>query len=462
MGFGGLAYALAARRTLAESPAPRPGVGYGALVPDPNKIMDLPAGLRYSVVSRMGERMDDGLIVPGQPDGMACFPGPEGLAIIVCNHELESKWAQRGAFGASNELLAKVDRSKLYDDGAGKAPSLGGTTTLAFDTKRQQLVRQWLSLGGTNRNCAGGPTPWNSWLSCEEDDVNEGQDGATKRHGYVFEVPARNDRTLYPATPIKAMGRFMHEALAIDPATGIVYLSEDRTDGLLYRYIPKERENLHAGGRLQALVLRDQASCDTSNHKGVAHGRTIGVGERLSVRWIDLDEIDAPKDDLRTRGFASGAARFARGEGMWWGELNGRGGVYFAATTGGAKGKGQLWKYEPGEHEGRLGDGGEDASPGSLTLFIEPDDGRVLENADNVTVAPWGDLLVCEDSAGEEVDPGNRLLGVTPQGEVYTLARNAISQSEFAGACFSPDGSTLFVNLQGNGLTLAITGEWRG
>jgi hypothetical protein len=420
-------------------------------VKDPRAILDLPAGFSYSIISRMGEEMSDGLLVPGLPDAMAAFPAEDGLTAIVRNHELEAAWrASPGIspFGVANERLKLIDSDKLYDPGA---PSIGGTTTLLFDTQGGRLRKQFLSLGGTNRNCAGGTTPWGSWLSCEEDDVNEGDREATKRHGYVFEVPS-SARTLVHAAPIKPMGRFMHEALCIDPRTGIVYMTEDRPDGLLYRYIPDEPGRLHAGGRLQALALREWNSADTSNHD---HRRTmITQGMRLECRWIDLDEIDAPKDDLRARGFAAGAARFSRGEGMWWGHDS----AYFAATEGGHAKKGQLWRYIPSAHEGSPA---EDGSPAMLELFIEPNDGTILEHADNLTVAPWGDLIVCEDGYGEHEDPGNRLLIITPRGDVSTFARNVKSRSEFAGACFSPDGSTLFVNLQGDGLTLAITGPWR-
>jgi secreted PhoX family phosphatase len=185
------------------------------------------------------------------------------------------------------------------------------------------------------------------------------------------------------------------------------------------------------------------------------------VGEVLRVRWIDLDDVESPKDDLRVRGFALGAARFARGEGMWWGseEHHGTGCVFFAATIGGEAQRGQLWKYTPSEHEGEAD---ESVAQGTLELFIEPNDASVIENADNITVAPWGDLVVCEDGAGEQQMPSNRLIVVTPRGECSVLANNAMQdEGEFAGACFSPDGQTLFVNLQSAGLTLAVRGPWR-
>jgi secreted PhoX family phosphatase len=205
------------------------------------------------------------------------------------------------------------------------------------------------------------------------------------------------------------------------------------------------------GGTLEALVLRDHKSWDTSNHGKAPQVRR---GDRLETRWIRLEEIDAPKDDLRKRGFAAGAAAFARGEGMWWGHDS----AYFACTEGGEKRKGQIFRYLPSEAEGTPA---ENDNPGRLELFIEPNDGKIIENADNVTVAPWGDLIVCEDTVDPEEDPGNRLIGITKDGECYELARNAMSGSEFAGVNFSPDGTTMFCNIQGEGVTLAVSGPWR-
>jgi hypothetical protein len=240
------------------------------------------------------------------------------------------------------------------------------------------------------------------------------------------------------------MGRFYREAVAVDPASGVVYQTEDRDDGLIYRFVPDVPGELHAGGRQQALVVRGRPGLDTRNWDV----RPIAVGASMSVEWIDMEDIDSPEDDLRHRGFARGAARFARGEGMWYGNET----VYFACTNGGSARLGQIWKYTPSTAEGT-----EDEldTPGTLELFLESDHVSVLENADNLTVAPWGDLFVCEDGRGEQF-----LIGVTPAGDTYRFGRNARSTSELAGATFSPDGSTLFMNIQDDGLTLAITGHW--
>ncbi|MEI7657710.1 MAG: alkaline phosphatase PhoX [Phycisphaerae bacterium] len=427
-----------------------PSIGYGPLVEDPHRILDLPEGFTYRVIGRRGDLMTDGFFLPGQPDAMAAFPGPDAdTTIIVRNHELAPDARQWSAFGEKLQLLDKLPHERIYDRGGGKVPACGGTTTVVYDTRRHKVLKQFLSLAGTINNCAGGMTPWGTWLSCEEDVTTPGN-GIEQVHGYVFEVPASTAMEVTIPRPIKAMGRFRHEACAIDPASGVVFLTEDREDGLLYRFIPSDRTNLHAGGRLQALKVKDRASLDTSN-TGAAPA--VRRGEPMPVEWMDIDEIDSPKDDLRHRGFAQGAAKFARNEGMWYG----RNAVFFAATIGGKALKGQAWRYTPSPAEGTMA---EADSPGMLELFVEPNDGSVIENADNVTVAPWGDLMLCEDEVGNG-DGSNSIVGVTPGGRIYRFARNSGSNSEIAGACFSPDGSTLFLNIQTDGLTLAVKGPWR-
>jgi len=417
--------------------------GFGPLRPDPAGILELPEGFTYKIISRIGEEMADGLLVPGAPDGMAAFEGPDGLTVIVRNHEVSNGDLAKSAFGSNNERLSRVDPSKLYDRGADGTPSFGGTTSLVYDTKSQTLARQFMSSAGHVRNCAGGATPWGTWLTCEETNLRAGKDNAAENHGYVFEVPATAEPGLADPTPIKGMGRYNHEAVCVDPDTSIVYLTEDRGDGLLYRFIPNEKNNMHRGGRLEALAIRGENSFDTRNWRSNA----VAVGAELACEWIPMEDVDPVEDDLRTRGFEAGAARFARGEGIHWAGDS----AYIVCTSGGKSRKGQVWKYTPGP-----GEGTPDERPGTLTLFVEPNDGDVLDMPDNIGVAPWGDLILCEDGDGEQF-----LVGVTPQGKLYKFARNARNDSEFAGACFSPDGSTMFVNIQHTGLTLAITGPWK-
>lgn len=444
LGFGGLHRLLGGGSPLVASAL---GDRFGPLVPDPEGILDLPAGFRYRVVSRSGSLMADGFRVPSSPDGMAAFPGPDGTTLLVRNHEVNSDAGDdEGAFGRRGESpLASdaLDPGLFYDPGEDR-PALGGTTNLLVDTRDLRLVEERLSLTGTVRNCAGGPTPWGTWITCEETVERAGSSGLSRDHGYNFEVPATMDGLPARPVPLHAMGRFNHEAVAVDPASGVVYQTEDRGDSLIYRFLPRTPGVLSDGGRLQALAVVDRPSLDTRNWEE----RGVRPGEPLRATWLDLEGIDAPDDDLRHRGFEAGAARFARGEGMWYGD----GAIYFACTNGGRARKGQVWRYRPAPGEGEEGAG---TPGGTLELFVEPDDGTLVENADNLTMAPWGDLIVCEDGTGDDY-----LVGVTPEGELYSFARCAASTSELAGACFSPDGSTFFVNIQADGLTLAIQGPW--
>jgi len=422
---------------------------YGPLIKDPAGIIDLPKGFSYTVVSAAGEEMDDGLLVPGRMDGMGAFAGENGQTILVRNHELHPKLSVT-SFGEKLERLGDIPKEHFYDYGKGKTPHNGGTTTVVYDTAKGKTVSQHQSLFGTVRNCAGGVTPWNTWISCEETVNRPGQHAmfqyiSTVDHGYNFEVPTSG---VAKPVPLKAMGRFNHEAVAVHEATGIVYQTEDRHEGLFYRFIPNEKGKLSAGGKLQALVISEQASYDTRNWQENA-ARTE-LHEQLKVEWIDMDDVEAPEEDLRFRGFKAGAARFARGEGIW---SAANGDLYFTCTNGGLYKDGQIWKYTPSPNEGTAE---ESKQPGVLTLFVEPNAKSILHAADNLTVSPWGGLITCEDRNKKII----RLVGVTPNGELYYLANNRAG-GEFAGACFSPDGSALFVNLQIAGMTLAITGPWQ-
>ncbi|MCG8321621.1 MAG: PhoX family protein [Cytophagales bacterium] len=413
------------------------------LTNDPGSYLDLPEGFSYRVISRSGKKMQDGFLVPGRPDGMGTFNGKDGKVIIVCNHENSPTPVENSPFGVQNELFSQIDDSMVYDAGQGKDPGLGGTTTMVYNEDTGEVEKQFLSLAGTYRNCAGGVTPWHSWLTCEEDVATIGGN-IEKDHGFVFEVPASDQIRLAKPLPIKDMGRFNHEAVAVDPVSGIVYQTEDRPDGLIYRYIPDKKENLHEGGKLQVLAVKGKKSLDTRNWTK----KTVHLHKPLEVEWLDIDEVLSPDDDLRYRGFESGAACFARGEGMWYGKNE----IYFACTNGGPNKFGQVFRYKPSPAEGT---GQENLNPGILELFAQSKDKAILNMCDNLTVAPWGDVILCEDN-GEL----NYIRGINQQGELYNIACNRSSTSEFAGLVFSPSGKTLFVNIQENGETIAITGPW--
>jgi hypothetical protein len=431
--------ALAASGCMTRSPGPsaagpRPAAGgfagYGALQRDPAGFLDLPQGFSYRVISRRGDAMDDGGTVPDRADGMGCFDLGNGEIALVRNHELQPRHDAGGpiakGFGKRNGVFVP-----------------GGTTTIVLDAASLAVKRQFRSLGGTIRNCSGGVTPWGSWLTCEEAPTGPGQeygDGLERNHGWVFEVPA-SARGLVDPVPLTAMGRFNHEAAAVDPATGIVYLTEDRDDGVLYRFLPKTPGKLAEGGRLQAMVV--EGLDDTRNWNGAA----MVVGKAYRVSWVDLDEPEAPRDDLRQRAAAKGAALLARGEGLHMGVNRGQSEVFACCTSGGAMKLGQILKLMPGNA----------GQPDMVELFFESESTDQFNYGDNLTVAPSGHLIVCEDQY--TVVQENHIRGITPEGRAYTLALLR-AQTELAGGCFSPDGKWLFVNAYSPAVTLAITGPW--
>ena len=418
--------ALYAREAQGQSIRSR---GYGALRPDPNGLLDLPRGFQYRAFSRTGDMMSDGSLVPGDHDGMAAFAGPRDTTILIRNHELSPDEVTKP------KVEAPVD--KQYD-----TLSRGGTTTLIVGSDRK-LIKDYASLAGTYRNCAGGRTPWGSWISCEETTATPATapGSVLKMHGYNFEVPISAKSPVDPI-PLVAMGRFNHEAVAVDPKTGIVYETEDQRDGLFYRFTPNQPGKLSAGGVLEALKIKGRPQAKTF--------ADFPVGKPMQVEWVRIEDPNPATDTVRQEGFAKGAAQFTRGEGIWYG----KGEFYFCCNNGGSvdpatgstNGLGQVWRYVPG----RTNEGG------TIELFVEPNNKRVLDSPDNIVVSPFGDLFICEDGDGEQF-----VVGVTPKGKLYHFARNAINDREFAGVCFSPDGRTMFVNIQDPGITFAIWGDWR-
>ena len=425
--------------------------GFGPLRPDPERVVDLPPGFQYTVVARKGQEMDDGLLVPGLQDGMAAFAGDDGKVILICNHEIHPYETGDSPFGTRGERFQGASRDRQYDSGMLDSPGLGGTTTIHYDPAKRRRTHMHMSLKGTENNCAGGPTPWGSWLTCEECFFDPGTSferghvvHRDKKHGYIFEVPADAMDAVDPV-PLTQMGRFEHEATAVNPATGVVYLTEDRHQSLLYRFIPNVPGKLQEGGRLQALGIKDVKRFDTRNW---LDPNGMSVGQTYDAVWVDLEEPDVNDNDLRLRGADKGAAIFARGEGICYAD----GEFVMAATIGGLQRLGQLFAYTPSSAEGT---DDEDRQPGKIRLLAESTTDSVLRHADNLTLSPWGDLVVCEDT----VDHCG-LVGITPSGQQYVLADNAYTSSELAGICFSPDGKVMFVNIQERGMTLAITGPW--
>ncbi|WP_018547251.1 PhoX family protein [Streptomyces sp. LaPpAH-108] len=414
--------------------------GYGPLVPDPDGLLDLPKGFRYRVLSREGAPLRSGEgPVPSNHDGMAAFAGRGGRTHLVRNHE--------------NRPTAKIRvpavKGLTYDP-----EGHGGCTALELDS-RNRVLSERVAIAGTAVNCAGGRTPWGTWLTCEETEDRAGDNGHTKDHGFIFEVhPTDPHRT--GAVPLTAMGRFQHEAIAIDPRTGVVYETEDaflKPFGLFYRFLPHKPlggvGSLRAGGRLQAMRVPGVPDLSTVQETGASFD---------GIEWVDVPDPLAAVTPTRLQDYGTGGITHAQKlEGCYWGGSS----VYFvssfahSAEGSAADHYGQIWRYDP--HRRRL----------TLVIVFGPDTDVQLpgESPDNICLAPSGGLMVCEDGNGAQ-----HVFGVTRGGEVYAMARGRQNigtpeqpeWGEFAGVTFSPDGETMYVNCYTPGTTFAVTGPWHG
>ncbi|MFD8913555.1 alkaline phosphatase PhoX [Streptomyces sp. NPDC059575] len=414
--------------------------GYGPLVPDPDGLLDLPKGFRYRVLSREGAPLRSGEgPVPSNHDGMAAFAGRGGRTHLVRNHE--------------NRPTAKI-RVPAVEGLTYDPEGHGGCTALELDS-RNRVLSERVAIAGTAVNCAGGRTPWGTWLTCEETEDRAGDNGHTKDHGFIFEVhPTDPHRT--GAVPLTAMGRFQHEAIAIDPRTGVVYETEDaflKPFGLFYRFLPHKPlggvGSLRAGGRLQAMRVPGVPDLSTVQETGASFD---------GVEWVDVPDPLAAATPTRLQDYGPGGITHAQKlEGCYWGGTC----VYFVssfahrAEGSGADHYGQIWRYDP--HRRRL----------TLVIVFGPDTDVQLpgESPDNICLAPSGGLMVCEDGNGAQ-----HVFGVTRGGEVYAMARGRQNigtpeqpeWGEFAGVTFSPDGETMYVNCYTPGTTFAVTGPWHG
>lgn len=331
--------------------------GYGPLQ-SAGPELALPAGFTYVMFGVEGSEMSDGSPTPKAHDGMAAFELPNGNIRLIRNHEDRDS--------AANGMV-KGDPALAYD-----SRGAGGTTSLEVRPDGQrELVRDFQSLNGTIVNCAGGPTPWDTWMSCEEATFGQTQ-GWERDHGYVFEVPVSADDEII-GVPRTAMGRFVHEAAAVDPRTGIVYETEDRGTAGFYRFIP-DRDGDLTSGRLQMLAIKNRPNYDTRTGQQ--------VGEPLPVEWVEIDDPDPAEAETNPlavfeQGAEEGGATFSRLEGCWYGD----GSIFFHATDGGDQELGQVWEYRP---RGRSG--------GQLILLFESESPKMLDAPDNITVSPRGGI----------------------------------------------------------------------
>ncbi|MFD0268496.1 alkaline phosphatase PhoX [Streptomyces sp. NPDC127106] len=424
--------------------------GYGPLLSDPAGILALPAGFRYRVLTHSGvTTLESGEFTPQKHDGTAAFEGHRGVTLLVNNHELKGKradWAHP----------VPLTEGLVYDPAAA-----GGCTVV--EVRRGGEAAEWVGIAGTSTNCAGGATPWGTWLTCEETEDRAGKNGMTKDHGYVFEVDPHDRRANRAPQPVKALGRYAHEAVVIDPRLGHAYLTEDASgpNGLLYRWTPPSGFR-HGRGRLRTLAadagVLAAAKCFDSGGRFVDDlSRATKTGTVYGVDWVAVPDRDAQTVSVRKQ-FGEGAVTRARKlEGMWWAD----GGAYFVSSyareeSPGAAHDGQVWFYDPERRTITL----------KVLLGVNPDPAGSTANdgPDNITVSPYGGLVIAEDGEGLQ-----HLLGATESGRTYPLARNELNigtaeepeYSEFAGVCFSPDGRTLFACIQEPGIMLAITGPWR-
>lgn len=433
-------------QTAFATPAPLGPGPYGPIDqrrPDENGII-LPAGFRSRVIARTGDLVPGtNFVWPTAPDGQATFPTGDGGWILVTN----SEWA-------SAELLRGVG---FPSESAG---ALGAGVSAIRFARNGRIADAYRILAGSDINCAGGPTPWGTWLSGEEWDfvgVTKPQLAAafgpaaadyffregSVRAGQMWECdPTRPSE----GVPLPALGLFQHEAAAVDVSTNVVYLTEDQRNGLLYRFVPDSpniggRPDLSSGS-LQAAQVLDPG--------GVVTGSS-------AVTWIPVPDPTAT-GGVPTRFQLPAATRFQRGEGMWFDS----GVVYFTTTS-----DDRVWAY--------------DCASAEISVIYDratagPD--APLSGADNLTVHPFtGDLYVAEDGGNMELvtitspdDPNGRVSApfarFTPAAGVPQVG------TELTGPCFDPSGTRLYVSSQRGiqtssfpfpqqGITYEITGPFR-
>lgn len=418
-------------------------VGYGPLVPDPNGLLSLPHGFSYQIVARAGiTTMESGHPTPSRADGTGCFVRHGGNgSVLVVNHEIA---AQAAAVPVPHLPGLTYDEGRAY----------GGTTNVEVD-KGHNRIREYVSLAGTFVNCAGGKTPWNTWLTCEEaDDIPTAANQLQQRHGYVFEVDPHDQEANLDPKPLKFMGRFQHEAVAVDPDTHVIYETEDAVspNGLFYRWTPPDSALPLERGSLRNLA-DDAGTLEAMRaSSGGDHVPDLSVatepGTTYDVTWEPVLERDEASVPLRVQ--VSTASRSRKLEGCWWGDN----GVYvvasFARTAppdgSAAEHDGQVWFFDPIDQTLTL----------KLRFAVTPDQDADVDRPDNITISPYGGVILAEDGVGQQ-----HIVGATDSGETFFIGLNQLNNAEFAGPTFSQNKKTLFVNIYNPGIVFAVEGPWR-
>ena len=341
----------------------------------------LPAGFTSRIVARSGEAPVSGGNYPwhGAPDGGATYPTCDGGWIYVSNSEIPSNVAEGGGCGALR-FAANGD-----------------------------IIDAYSILDGTTFNCGGGPTPWGTWLSCEEDFADQ--------RGLVFECDPEG---LKDPVARPSLGRFVHEAVAIDPGSGYLYLTEDTLDGGFYRWRP--------------------AGDPTDLSAGTLEIAQVTGGETGPVIWHPVP--DPLAENTLTRQQVEESTNFLGGEGIWF-----TAGKIFFST----KFDNIIWAYDPAEE----------------TIDVLYDDDThpnpILTGVDNITGTPSGDVIVAEDGGDMEI------VVITAAGDTAPIVQ-VVGQngSEVTGPAISPDGSRLYFSSQRgqggdffmSGITFEVSGDF--
>ena len=446
------------RRKVAPSSEPAPSatnpVGLGDFVPHTGPVS--PVGdFKYVVVQAGGDRMSDGHLMGAQPDGMACFQNSKGQYVLLRNQELGAQKFLR-KYGISNALFKDGKRPA----GSYNEEMFGGVIRTVIDpqklakdfegemgVKSTSVVDSHYALLGTDRNCAGGQFE-DYWITCEE--------SSAPGHGYAF-LTHKDDRGLEKPRRIDSWGRLHREAVCVHKGTGITYMTEDRRDGCFYRFVPNEAAKPFGAGRLQALKIAGMTVTDPYPDPvdGVPPKRILKQGQSWSVSWVDVSDPSAATQTCRAQAQAKGAAVFNRCEGI----TQDADGIWFVASLGGPAKAGQIFRLTPQTSKGAQ----------KLVLAYEVSDTALLSCPDNLVAAPWGDIVMAEDNyQASAIVKTQHVRCMKKDGTIYPLLRlNNEGKGwrkagpEFTGACFSPDGKYLFVNLQSPlNITIAVTGPW--